>query len=75
MPLLALTWRRVRLWQHGPVGMRQKESWAALVVAVFLVALIAWVVTSSITVVVVVLLVSLLAVPVLAVSLFDRRSK
>jgi hypothetical protein len=70
-----LTWRRIRLWQHGPALRRNKEAWAALATLVLVILLLSYLFTSSVRAVVVVGLVLLIASPMLAMLFLERRRK
>jgi Flp pilus assembly protein TadB len=70
-----LTWRRVRLWQHGAGFRRHKEAWAALATLVLVLLLLSYLFTSSFGAVLLVGLVLLIASPVLAMLFLDRRPK
>jgi Flp pilus assembly protein TadB len=70
-----LTWRRLRLWQHGPSFRRNKEKWAALGTLAMVLILLAFLLTSSLKVVFLVVLVLLIAGPALVMLTFDRRHR
>jgi len=70
-----LTWRRVRLWQHGAGFRRHKEAWAALATLVLVVLLLTYLFTSSVGALILVGLVLLIASPVLAMLFLDRSRK
>jgi Flp pilus assembly protein TadB len=71
----SLTWRRLRLWQHGTGFRRNKDSWAALGTLAMVVLLLAYLLTSSWHVVLLVVLVLVVAFPALVMLTFDRRNK
>jgi Flp pilus assembly protein TadB len=68
-----LTWRRLRLWQHGSGFRRRKEGWAALGTLAMVLILLAFLLTDSFKVVFLVVLVLLIAGPALVMLTFDRR--
>jgi Flp pilus assembly protein TadB len=68
-----LTWRRLRLWQHGSGFRRRKEGWAALATLAMVLILLAFLLTDSLKVVFLVVLVLLIAGPALVMLTFDRR--
>jgi Flp pilus assembly protein TadB len=70
-----LTWRRVRLWQHGPAFRRHKEAWAALATMVMVILLLTYLFTSSLGAVLFVALVLLIAGPALVKLFIDRSHK
>jgi Flp pilus assembly protein TadB len=71
----SLTWRRVRIWQHGPGFRRNRDKWGALG-ALALVALVGvFVITRSIGAVFGTVLVLLVGAPVLVLLFFDRSHK
>ena len=70
-----LTWRRVRLWQHGAGFRRHKETWAALATLVLVVLLLTYLFTSSFAAVMMVGLVLLIGSPALAMLFLDRSRK
>jgi Flp pilus assembly protein TadB len=70
-----LTWRRVRLWQHGPAFRRHKEAWAGLATLVLVILLLSYLLTSSLGAVLFVALVLLVASPVLVMLFLDRSRK
>jgi hypothetical protein len=70
-----LTWRRLRLWQHGPAFRRNKEAWAGLATLVMVVLLLTYLFTSSLGAVLFVALVLLIASPALVKLLIDRSHK
>ncbi|MDQ2751336.1 MAG: hypothetical protein M3Y44_17685 [Actinomycetota bacterium] len=70
-----LTWRRVRLWQHGPAFRRNKEAWAGLATLILVVLLLSYLFTSSLGAVLFVALVLLIASPALVMLFMDRRRK
>jgi Flp pilus assembly protein TadB len=70
-----LTWRRVRLWQHGPAFRRHKEAWAALATLIMVILLLSYLFTSSLGAVLFVALVLLIASPALVKLFIDRSHK
>ncbi|MDT4971980.1 MAG: hypothetical protein QOG22_2123 [Pseudonocardiales bacterium] len=70
-----LTWRRVRLWQHGPAFRRHKEAWAALATLILVILLLSYLFTSSLGAVLFVALVLLIASPALVKLFIDRSRK
>ncbi|MEP7178780.1 MAG: hypothetical protein ABI775_06800 [Pseudonocardiales bacterium] len=70
-----LTWRRVRLWQHGPAFRRNKEAWAGLATLILVILLLSYLFTSSLGAVLFVALVLLIASPALVMLFMDRRRK
>jgi Flp pilus assembly protein TadB len=71
----ALTWRRLRIWQHGPGFRRNRDKWGALG-ALVLVALVGvFVITRSIGAVLGTALVLIVGAPVLVLLFFDRSRK
>ena len=70
-----LGWRRNRLWQHGPAFRRDREKWAVLATLVLGCLLVAYLLTGSLRAIVLVALVSVIALPALAMLVFDRRSR
>jgi len=70
-----LTWRRMRLWQHGSAFRQHKEAWAALGTLVLVVLLLTYLFTSSFRAVMLVGLVLLIGSPALAMLFLDRRPK
>jgi hypothetical protein len=70
-----LTWRRLRLWQHGPGFRRNKEAWAALATLVMVILLLSYLFTSSLGAVLFVGLVLLIASPALVKLFLDRSHK
>jgi Flp pilus assembly protein TadB len=70
-----LTWRRVRLWQHGPAFRRHKEAWAALATLILVILLLSYLFTSSLGAVLFVALVLLIASPALVMLFLDRSRK
>jgi Flp pilus assembly protein TadB len=71
----ALMWRRLRLWQHGAGFYRRKDSWAALATLAMVVLLLAFLLTSSLRIVLFVALVLVVAFPAMVMLTFDRRKK
>jgi Flp pilus assembly protein TadB len=71
----SLTWRQLRLWQHGSSFGRHKERWAALATLAMVLILLAFLLTDSLSVVLLVVLVLIIGAPVLVMLTFDRRSK
>ncbi len=69
----SLTWRRLRLWQHGPSFQRRREALGALFTLVLATSLLVYLFTGSAANVVVTLLVFVVAGPVLVLLFFDRR--
>jgi hypothetical protein len=69
------TWRRVRLWQHGPTFRRHKEAWAGLATLVMVILLLSYLFTSSLGAVLFVALVLLIASPALVKLFIDRSHK
>jgi Flp pilus assembly protein TadB len=70
----SLTWRRARLWQHGPGFARNKEKWATLAIVVMIALLITYFLSRSVHDVLLVALICVVATPALVALLFDRRS-
>jgi Flp pilus assembly protein TadB len=70
-----LTWRRLRLWQHGPAFRRHKEAWAALATLVLVILLLTYLFTSSLGAVLFVALVLVIASPALVMLFLDRSRK
>jgi hypothetical protein len=69
---LALTWRRLRLWQHGPSFHRRRETWGALASLVLLILLVVYLFSRSLGAVFVTALALLICTPVLLLLFFDR---
>ncbi len=70
-----LTWRRLRLWQHGPSFQRRRETLGALFTLVMATLLLVFLFTGSLTYIVVTALVFVVAGPVLVLIFFDRRRR
>jgi len=68
----SLTWRRLRLWQHGPGFRRNRERWGAVGALVMCVLLVVFVVTRSLEAVLGTALVLVIAAPVLVLLIVDR---
>jgi Flp pilus assembly protein TadB len=69
----ALAWRRLRLWQHGPGGNRQRENWTLLGTVVVAVLVLTYMFTESTREVLGIALIGLIASPLLLVLVFGRR--
>jgi Flp pilus assembly protein TadB len=69
-----LTWRRLRLWQHGPAFRRHRERWGALATLVLLILLLVYLFSRSVTDVLVTALALVICLPVLVLLFIDRRS-
>jgi Flp pilus assembly protein TadB len=70
-----LTWRRLRLWQHGPGFRRNKEAWAGLATLILVILLLSYLFTSSLGAVLFVALVLVIASPALVKLFLDRSQK
>jgi Flp pilus assembly protein TadB len=68
----SLAWRRLRLWHHTDRSRRHRERWAALATLVIIAVLVAYFLTSSLSVVLLVLLVLAVGAPALIVLTFER---
>jgi Flp pilus assembly protein TadB len=68
----ALTWRRVRLWQHGPRFRRNRERWGVLGALVFGTLLLVYLFTGSLGALIGTALVLVVATPVLVLLIIDR---
>jgi Flp pilus assembly protein TadB len=71
----ALTWRRVRLWQHGPSFRRRRETWGALATLVLLSLLLVYLLSRSWGAVLGTALIFVVGAPVLVLLFFDRSRK
>jgi Flp pilus assembly protein TadB len=71
----ALTWRRVRLWQHGPAFRRRRETWGALGSLVLLSMMVVYLLTRSWGAVLGTALIFVVGAPVLVLLFFDRSRK
>ncbi|MEP6599211.1 MAG: hypothetical protein ABJB98_07175 [Actinomycetota bacterium] len=71
----AATWRRIRLWRHGPAFRRDKERWATLITLVLIIVLLTYFLTRSLGAVLLVTLVAVIASPALIAILVTRRSR
>jgi len=71
----SLAWRRVRLWQHGPVFRRNRERWGAFGTVMLLIPLLVYLFSRSLTNVLVTALALVVCAPVLVLLFFDRRSR
>jgi Flp pilus assembly protein TadB len=69
---LSLTWRRLRIWQHGPAFRRRREAWGAFATLLLLILLVSYLVTRSFGAVLVTALALLICGPVLYLLFFDR---
>lgn len=70
-----LTWRRVRLWQHGPSFRQRRETWGALATLILLILLVVYLFSRSLRDVLVTALALVLCGPVLVLLFFDRSRK
>jgi Flp pilus assembly protein TadB len=71
----ALTWRRLRLWQHGPAFRRHRERWGALATLVLLILFVVWLATDSVLYLLVTALALVVCAPVLLLLFFDRSRR
>jgi Flp pilus assembly protein TadB len=68
-----LRWRQLRLWRRVGGMPGRKDAWALLITLVLAVLVMTYLFTSSVLAVVFVLLVAIIAIPALAVVMYDRR--
>lgn len=67
-------WRLFRLWHNTPGSGRNRERWAALIVAVLVVLLLTYLFTSSLAAVGLMILVTVIATPALIAVVSERSS-
>lgn len=70
-----MTWRQLRLWRHGPGFQDHKDRWAAVATLILALIVLTYVFASSMTTVLLVALISVIAIPALAVVFFDRSRR